>query len=85
MPQAIMPNRSIGRLPPTSMRDRNIRRDTSGAAERDSMRTKIATSAAVPASSPIVRALVQPTMGASTMASMSRTSAAVIVIAPAGS
>ncbi len=85
MPQAIMPNRSIARLPPTSVRERNTRSGTRGAAERVSMRTKIATRAAIPARSPIVCALLQPARGASTMASMSSTSAAVIVTAPARS
>ena len=54
-------------LAPTSARLRRIPRRTSGWRTRDSMTTKVASSAATAPKAPIVRGANHPTAGASTM------------------
>jgi hypothetical protein len=85
MPTPAALRRSITALAPTSVRERNTRSGTSGAQWRDSTSAKPASSTPEPATSRIVCRLPQPTSGASTSAETSRTSAPVLVSAPAGS
>ena len=68
IPKASMPSANSTRLPPTSARERNTRSGASGAAERASIATNSAISAAESASRPSVWPLAQPASGASTTA-----------------
>jgi hypothetical protein len=68
MPKATVPNTSITRLAPTIVRERNMRRGTSGAGWRDSMSANITSRAAEPARRRMVCGSPQPVSGASTTA-----------------
>jgi hypothetical protein len=65
-PYGSVPKMSMTAFAPTRVRERKMRRGTSGAGWRDSIRTKAATRTADPERKRIVRRSPQPLLGAST-------------------